>query len=228
MSILVVCTGCKKSFQVNDKFAGKSGPCPKCKTVIRIPDKAQEVKVHAPEEFGGGGRGVSGQLALKPIARTPLKVRPVMAAAVAGSVLAVLIVTWLAGGLLQQSLMARAIGLLAISPALAVAAYTFLRDDELEPYRGLPLYYRAAACATGYAVLWGLFWYVKTTMAPTTTEPLELWQWLFLAPPFLGLGTLAAWVAFDLEIGNAFFHYAFYLLVTIFLGWVAGLGWVWT
>ena len=48
----------------------------------------------------------------------------------------------------------RAIGLLLVSPVLVVAAYTFLRDDELEPYRGLPLLIRSAACAAAYAVLW--------------------------------------------------------------------------
>jgi hypothetical protein len=31
----------------------------------------------------------------------------------------------------------------------------------------------------------------------------------------------------DLEYGNGFFHYAFYLLVTVLLRWLAGMGWVW-
>ncbi len=69
MAILVVCPGCKKSFNVDDKFAGKTGPCPKCKTKITIPEKKAEVKIHAPDEFSGGGKGVTGKLVLKPIAR---------------------------------------------------------------------------------------------------------------------------------------------------------------
>lgn len=37
MPILVTCPGCKAQFNVSDKFAGKQGPCPKCKAVISIP-----------------------------------------------------------------------------------------------------------------------------------------------------------------------------------------------
>ena len=56
MSIVVVCPGCRKSFKVSDKFAGKSGPCPNCKRTLQVPTKAEEVKVHAPEAFAGGGK----------------------------------------------------------------------------------------------------------------------------------------------------------------------------
>jgi hypothetical protein len=37
MPILVTCPGCKAQFNVSEKFAGKQGPCPKCKAVITIP-----------------------------------------------------------------------------------------------------------------------------------------------------------------------------------------------
>ncbi len=88
MAILVVCPGCKKSFNVDDKFAGKTGPCPKCKTKITIPEKKAEVKIHAPEEFSGGGKGVTGKLALKPIARQETRIKPLMAAVIGGAVAA--------------------------------------------------------------------------------------------------------------------------------------------
>ena len=71
MSIIVVCPGCRKSFKVSDKFAGKSGPCPNCKRTLEVPEKTQEVKVHAPEQFAGGGRSTTGKLVLKPVAYTP-------------------------------------------------------------------------------------------------------------------------------------------------------------
>ena len=44
MAITIVCPGCHKRFSVSDNFAGQSGPCPKCKTVIKIPEKSTEVK----------------------------------------------------------------------------------------------------------------------------------------------------------------------------------------
>ena len=102
MAILVVCPGCKKSFNVDDKFAGKTGPCPKCKTKITIPEKQAEVKVHAPEEFSGGGRGVTGKLALKPIARNEARLKPAMMAVIGGVVVAAvawaLVVRFVAAG----------------------------------------------------------------------------------------------------------------------------------
>ena len=73
MAILVVCPTCKSRFQVSEKFAGKQGPCPKCKAVITIPRVEDEVKIHAPEEYAGGGsvaaKDASGRAVLKPISR---------------------------------------------------------------------------------------------------------------------------------------------------------------
>jgi hypothetical protein len=223
MPILVVCPGCKKSFTVADKFAGKTGPCPKCKTVISVPAVSEEVQIHAPEEFSRGGRGVSGRLALKPIARTQVKIRPVVAGAVAAGVVVFLAVLWLCGGLLGKwPIITGTTGLLLLSPILAMVAYTFLRDDEKEPYRGRGLALRTAACSAIYVILWGVFVYVKASYPPD-----EIWQWFVIAPPFLILGSMTAWLSFDLEPTNGFFHYSFYVLVTVLLARIAGLGWAW-
>lgn len=189
--------------------------------MIQVPEKAQEVKVHTPEQFASGGRSVTGKLVTKPISRQQVKVRPRMATAIAGAAIGVVLLTWLTGGLLQYYPV-RGLGLLVLSPVLVFTAYTFLRDDELEPYRGRQLYIRSAACATTYVILWAIFAYVKDVVRPE-----DLWQWFFMAPPFLVLGSLVAWVSLDLEPGSGFFHYTFYLLVTILLQRVGGLGWVW-
>ena len=153
MAILVVCPGCKKSFNVDDKFAGKTGPCPNCKTKITIPEKKAEVKIHAPDEFSGGGKGVTGKLLLKPIARQETRIKPVMAAVIGGAVVAAiawaLVVRFVAAEAGTLRYLLSGVGLLLVSPPLAVAAYTFLRDDELEAYRGMQLYIRAAVCAAG-------------------------------------------------------------------------------
>ena len=230
MAILVVCPGCKKSFNVDDKFAGKTGPCPKCKTKITIPEKQPEVKIHAPDEFAGGGKSVKGKLVLKPIAHQQTKFKPVVAAAIGGAALAAIIwalcVRLLAspGGPLHYLLMG--IGLLLVSPPLTLAAYTFLRDDEMEPLGGKELYVRAAASALVYMILWAVFAYVKgvLTMGGST---IELPYWLLLAPPFFVVGAVAGKFAFDLESSSGFFHYSFYVAVTMVLGWIAGLGWAW-
>ena len=53
-----------------------------------MPTKAEEVTVDAPEAFAGGGKSTSGKLALKPIARNEVRIKPLTAAAVGGAVLA--------------------------------------------------------------------------------------------------------------------------------------------
>ena len=228
MAILVVCPGCKKSFNVDDKFAGKTGPCPKCKTKITIPAKQDEVKVHAPDEFSGGGRGITGKLALKPIARTQFRIRPAVAAMIGGGVLAAimgaLIVRVVAAGPDAGTLryVLSGIGLLLVSPPLAVAAYSFLRDDELEAYQGMQLYIRAAVCALVYMILWAVFAYVNATIPPFGPP-----YWFALATPLLCVGAAAGKFSLDLETANGFFHYVFYVAATMLLGLIANVVPVW-
>ena len=229
MPINITCPGCRKRFQVSEKFAGKSGPCPVCKQIIRVPTKEEEVVIHGPEDFEKGGRGASGELVLKPIARTDTKLSPLWTSVIVVSAILVFVLTWIAGkqelfSSADLGLMMCGIGLLIVSPALVIAGYTFLRDDELEPHRGKSLFLRAAICSLGYIILWAVFSYVCSRGVFTG----ELYIWLVVAPPFFVVGAMLAYAAFDLDFGNGFFHYAFYVLVTILLRWAAGLGWIWT
>lgn len=224
MSILVVCPGCRKRFQVNEKFAGKSGRCPNCKHSITVPAKSGEVKIHTPEQFEQGGRSTTDQLVLKPIAREEMKFNPMTVTAVACLAVAIFLVALLGGkmGLFQDNRLITTAGLVLISPLLALAGYNFLYDEELEPYKGKPLFIRSAICGLIYALLWGVFAYVSDV---TLTG--EVWNWVFIAPPFFAAGAMVAVTIFDLEFGNGFFHFAFYLLVTILLRWTAGMDWIW-
>ncbi len=223
MAITVVCVKCRTRFSVNEKFAGRTGPCPKCKATIRVPTPKEQVKVHGVEEFSSGGRDAAGKLVLKPIARTETKVEPVQVVAIAGAVLGVVVLSWLGGGVLARSMVVCTLGLLVISPPLAVAAYTFLRDDEKEPYRGRELLVRAGVCALGYVLLWGAFSYFAV---PLLTG--DLWQWLFIIPPFLAIGGALPTLSLDLAFGDGVFHYTFYMLVTLGLRWIAGMPWPWS
>jgi len=223
MSIFVVCPSCHSRFNVNDKFAGRTGSCPKCKGPIEIPALDQQVKVHTPDAFSGGGRSATtGKLITKPIARMQATLNPVVAVAICGTTLVVLLLAWLGGSTIQSSIAVRAIGLLLISPPLVMAAYAVLRDDDLEPYEGRALYLRVTICALAYVALWGVFTYLSGRV--DTSQP---WNWLFVAPPLLISGALAALASLDLDFGNSCLHYAFYVLVTALLRWVAGMGWLW-
>jgi hypothetical protein len=221
MAIFVVCPGCRKRFEVSDQFAGKTGPCPHCKTTIKIPEKSDEVVVHGPAPTPPGkSRGTVASF--KPIARKDTKFRPLVAAIVVAAVVAAVLVAIFARSILREYWVARAVGLLLVTPPLLFGGYSILRDDELEPYRGRSLYLRVAALTAAYLVLWGVFGQVEGRVLTG-----EVWQWLIAAPPFFVIGALAAYAALDLEFGSGVLLYGFYVLVSILLRWLAGMGWIW-
>lgn len=223
MSIKVTCPGCLARFKVSSRFAGRSGLCPKCGATIRVPSKKEQVKVHAPGLFEHGGRGAGGRLILKPLEREPLRVSPTTIAAVLAGVLGVLVAAWLAGGLLQRYWMVRAAALVLVSPPLALAGYLLIRSEEsLNRFTTRPLAARTAICAAAYALLWAVFGHASTFILSG-----EVWSWFLVAPPFIITGGLAALACYDLDFGAGCLHYAFYLLATILLRGVAGMGWIW-
>ena len=114
-------------------------------------------------------------------------------------------------------------GLVVLSPVLAATGYTFLREDELEPYRGRSLALRATLCGLAYAALWGLFSLLPAYQLLTG----EMWQWVFIAPVFGAIGGAVSWACLDLDFGSATMHYAFYVLVTVLLRAAAGLPHLW-
>ncbi len=230
MPILVTCPGCKKSFNVDEKFAGKTGACPKCKAKITVPQKQEEVKVHAPESFSSGGKSVSGKLVLKPIEREKTRIKPLgIAAVVGGIVAAIAYAVFLRRFIpapdapsspfdLQHILCG--LGLLLVAPPLCVAGYAFLRDAELQPFRGGPLWLRAGICGAVYAILWGAFAYVRAGVFGG--EAIAMPMWFVIVPPFMVVGAVAGKFSFDLETANGFFHYVFYVATTLVLGLIAG------
>jgi len=250
MPILVVCPSCKTSFKVSDQFAGKQGPCPKCKTPIRIPKAeaaspaaapaapgkqaakpdgkpgakqpvvaAEEITIHEAETVGP--KTSTGRPVIKPILRRETKVETVPVIIIAGGTLLAFAAAWLLRKPLTQQIGLRAIGLLLISPPLTLGGYWFLRNDELEAYRGRSLLLRAALCALVYAALWGGYLLLPADAA------MAAWSWIYLGPPFFLIGAAVAYATLDLEVENAFFHYCFYVLVTMLLGYTAGLHMPW-
>lgn len=222
MPISVVCPGCKARFSVSEKFAGKKGPCPKCKMVITVPElPTEEIKIHVPEQFASGGKDSKGRLVSKPIAREETKLRPVLAAAIGGAVILTFVVAFLLRRM-PDKLPIIVLGLLLVSPPLTLAGYTFLRDDELEPYRGRTLLLRCTLSALAYALLWGAF-----ALIPDGVITGEAWQWVFIAPLFISVGAGVAYACLDLDLGNGAMHYCFYLLVTVLLRAALGLPHLW-
>lgn len=219
MPINVICPGCLKRFAVSDQFAGKTGPCPSCKAPIKVPEKAQEVVVHAPEV--SGPKDSKGRSVLKPIRRSELKLSVPAIVAIVSSVIAVLLIAvmlrFIAGGVSGWIL---AIGAILLGPPLAMAGYSFLRDDELEPYRGRALYGRIGICGLVYALLWGIYAGIPWLMPYLPFDNLLVVALMFLG--LIGVGGFTAYAALDFDFGIAAIHYGMYLVVTVVLSFIVG------
>lgn len=217
MAISVTCPSCKTRFSVSDKFAGQTGPCPKCKKPLTVP-QPDAIKVHEPD--APTATSATGQFPTKPI---PKRDKP----ASTGSLL-------LAGGLGLGSLAAAVAARMVYGPGNAPAwllgttafvvaipcvliGYAVVRNRDLEPYRGRGLLLRTLICSLIYAGLWG----AHAFLPPESTQ--EMWQWLFIGPIFFGIGGLAALVSLELDWGTATAHFSLYVLVTVTLRWIAGL-----
>jgi predicted Zn finger-like uncharacterized protein len=225
MAIDVTCPACHTRFQVSDKFAGKSGPCPKCKNTIKVPEKKDEVVIHAPEVTGP--KDSKGVAVLKPIGRQEVRLTTTQIIAIVGSVVVVVV---LAIVLRTQSKdiqkMAAMLGSILLGPPLAFAGYTFLRDDELEPYRGKEVLLRSLACGLAFAAIWGAYWllfaYWYNFKPLPSGEP--NWTAVGIAVPIMiAIGSFAAQASFELELAMGSLHYALYLISTVLLRFIMGM-----
>jgi len=225
MAINVTCPGCLKRFKVDDKWAGKQGPCPACKKTIIIPSKEEEIVIHAPDHSEAGAVGTGGRHALKTYKWKDTKFQPLLFTAVIGAVLVALLIALVIRSSGPPELWLKALAAVLLGPPLAWAGYTFLRDPEFEGYAGLNLWTRAAVCGLVYAALWAIYTFLGGRFfgPDALTKGLEIWQMVFLVIPVFAAGTLAAYAAFDLDPGSAFFHCAMYFAVTIILRLVADL-----
>lgn len=226
MAIQVTCPGCFKRFSVGEQHAGKQGKCPACKHDIKIPKLEDQVVIHeAPPE---GPVDSKGRSILKTARRKDAKFQPLIAAATGGVGLVALLVAFLLRGKVDDYSVTTftILGLAAavIAPFIVRGGYMFLRDDELEPYRGFPLLVRSIACGLVFAASWFLYGYLltRTTTPEEVRAGLEIWQfWPIIIMFMVGLG--AGIVTLDLEPANAIMLFALYFLVTATLRVVMGL-----
>jgi hypothetical protein len=238
MAIVVVCSKCRARFQVSEKFAGQKGPCPKCKAEIIVPDKSQEVKIHAPETFGP--KDAKGRAVLKPIFREETKWNPVAAGVIGGLVLLCFILAFAIGrvelkdvtdsrGNVEQRVegpivtTSLILGSLMLGAALGIGGYTLVRDSELEPYRGKDLWIRVAICAAGYSALWGVVWLVKV-LAPGLYLDTNVVATTIALIAMLAIGGAIGHFSFDIEFTTGLLHYGMFLIVTVLLRITMGLG----
>ena len=224
MPIQVTCPKCLKRFQVSDKFAGKSGPCPNCKNPLKIPEASEQVTIHAPDD--GAPKDRTGQSVLKPIRRKETDVTRTGLLVTAGCILAVFGVALgfrLTSGEEGTPLWAQIFGLIALAPPLVWAGYKFVYDQELEPYRGVELRNRVLICAAIFVAIWLVYAFVPSYVLDLN-RPSEM-SYMTAGVFFcimLGLGALASVATFELEFTSGLTHAGLYLLTILLLALVSG------
>ncbi|MEO0530976.1 MAG: hypothetical protein AAF266_10440 [Planctomycetota bacterium] len=224
MAINVTCPSCLKRFTVADEHAGKTGPCPKCKEPITIPSADEGVVIHAPKD--DGPTDASGRPVLKTSKRKDGAFDPLIATGVAIACLLTLLAAFLLRGSDQaNSWPVLAGGSLLLGPLVAWAGYGFLRDSELEPYTGGPLWLRASIAGLVFAIAWFVYYHLAGQLGGEEwqTEGLLTWQMLIAGAAAVGIATLGSFASLDLEPFMGFFHCSLYFVVTVLLRWVMAL-----
>jgi cation transport ATPase len=224
MPIQVTCPKCLKRFQVSDKFAGKSGPCPNCKNPIKIPEESEAVVIHAPDD--GAPKDRSGQSVLKPIKRKETDVTRTGLLITAGCILAAFGMAFgfrLTSGESGTPLWAQIFGLVALAPPLVWAGYKFVHDPELEPYRGTELRDRVLICSGIFVAIWSVYAFVPTYLMDLDrpSEMSYMTAGIFFCI-MLGLGALASSATFELEFISGLTHAGLYMLSVLLLAVVSG------
>lgn len=223
MPIQVTCRNCLKRFTVSDKFAGKTGPCPSCKKPIEIPGLEDAVVIHAPVD--DSPKDSTGQSVLKPITRkeTDVTRRGLIITIVSVVVTFAVALGFRFAGGGTAPLWAQFVGLLVLAPPLVWAGYTFLYDQEREPYVGPELRNRVLICSGIFAVIWIVY-----AFAPAYVLDLdhanEMSYTIFgiTLCVMIGLGGLASAACFELEYVTGLIHSGLYFIGILLLAIVSG------
>ncbi len=221
MPIQVTCPGCLARFTVSDKYAGKTGPCPKCKKVIVVPDKSQEVVIHAPET--SGPKNAKGVAVLKPIKRTEFRVGWMTWSAVivgALSVIGIAIAVRLSNA--PPPIWLLIFGAIAIAPPIVMLGYTFFRDDELEGYSGKEYWARAGICSLVFSLTWLLYYVIAIYLDNKSLAEVPGSLMAILMLGMVAIGTGASLATLELETGQSVLQYLSYFAACFFLCLIMG------
>lgn len=242
MAIQVTCTGCKTRFKVSEQFAGRKGPCPKCKAVIQIPTKEQEVVIHGAAGAGAvdGAKTPGGARAIpQPIFREDKGVSPLAIGIGVGSFVAILIGALVLRfavlemavdtrgreiGLTIPSLIALAIGAFLVGIPTSYYGFRALETADIEKMPVREALFRSLICAACYAVLWGLVWVFKVyVFEHGPANPLALYEIAIYAPVMILVAGVAAMASFNLDYVKGLLHGGLYVAFCVALRLIMGL-----
>ena len=221
MAIRVTCNKCHTRFNVSDKFAGQTGPCPKCKTPIKIPDKSEEVVIQAPKS--DGPTDSQGRAIVDPIRRKETAISAVQLTIIGACVVGFLAIAFVCQSMVKKEefpMWLLAVAAFALAPPLVYGAYTFLRDQELDFFVGQELWARVLICSAIYALTWLAFPLAYFAF----DDSYELGSYVIAGIAMLGVGGVTGMLSLDLDYFMGSVHYGLYMGVGLLGRYLAGLG----
>jgi hypothetical protein len=222
MPIPVTCPGCLTRFTVSDKYAGKKGPCPKCKRELVVPDKSQEVVIHAPETEGP--KDSKGVAVLKPLKRAEFKLsRNETIVAIFVTTISLAVAIYARIGFKEPPTWMAILGVLGLAFPLAWVGYSFFHDDELAEYSGTERLTRVGVCAAVFAATWGLYWGLAYYFGNRVLADVDSFQFAIFIILMFVLGTVGSLAAMELEVGQSLLHYAMFFGATFLLALIAAM-----
>lgn len=225
MAIRVTCSKCHTRFNVSDKFAGKEGPCPKCKAKIRVPDKSEEVVIEAPKN--SGPTDSQGRPVLKPIKRSETVLTTIQKVLIAVCIIAFFAVAFVMRMMITDKAdfsiwILLAVAALLIAPVLVYAAYTFLRNQDLDAFLGKEPWTRVGICSAIYAISW----LAMPIAYYAFNNSYEVGSYVFAGVAMLAIGGVTGMFCLDLDYFMGSVHYGLYLGICLLGRFIAGLGWL--
>lgn len=222
MPIRVTCNKCHTRFNVSEKFAGKEGPCPKCKTKIRVPDASEEVVIAAPKMSGPVDS--KGQAVLKPLSRKETKISRIQLTLIAASMIGFLAIAFVMRIMIPEKAdfpdWLLAISAFLVAPPLVYVAYAFLREQDLDGFVGNELWARVMICSAVYA----LTWIAMPLAAFAFNDSYEVGSFVIAGVAMLGIGGVTGMLSFDFDYFMGSVHYGLYMATCLLGRWLAGVG----
>ncbi|MDM4014130.1 hypothetical protein [Roseiconus lacunae] len=223
MPIQVTCRHCLKRFQVSDKFAGKTGPCPSCKKPIEIPSLDEQVVIHAPKD--DSPKDSKGQSVLKPIERKETDVTRTGLLITIGAIVIVFALAFVFRFTHPDGvpLAAKLIGLLLLAPPLIWAGYSFLYDQEREPYVGPELRNRVLICSAIFPLVWCVYAFVPSYVLELDQTNQMSWAVFGVTLCIMiALGAIASAATFEIEYFSGIIHAGMYFISIVLLAFASG------
>ena len=222
MSIRVTCTKCHTRFNVSEKFAGKEGPCPKCKAKIRVPMPADEIRIEAPKTKGP--TDTQGRAIVDPIMRKETVLSTVQIVLLVAGVIGFLVLAFgmryaVSDWKTTLGWVVLGVGAFVMAVPLLFITYHIIRDNELQPFSGFELWKRIGICSVVFAASW----IALPAAAYVFNGQFDEGSWVLASLVMFAAGAVASMGSFEFDWLLGVVHYGLYFAVGIVARLLAGL-----